>query len=364
MGFVKLNSEVYQNPYSQKYSENIFQINRVSHIQSISDNSTWEVSYELLQIYSDQSQIGPIIDYSLIEWGYRAYDLNGNFYRDEKYFLVHNLDRLSYSYTKNGFNIILGRQQISFGSARGTNPIDIFTPFSFNVIDTEVRPGVDAIRVRKELSNSSQFDVGIIFGDELIEKNSAAFVIWKNYQSNLEFAPMFAVFKQAHLYGLDLTFNLWQANWWWENAYVTPRIGQEYLRSSFGGQYQVSSSTSGFFEYHFNGVGSTSPSEYLSLSNEFAYQEANVFLAGRQYLDIGGGYQLSPLTSIQLAVKLNIEDHSNFILGAFENNFSNNYYFNLGAMAGVGQRGESFTDRKSEFGDFPLSLFTRLRYYF
>ena len=56
--------------------------------------------------------------------------------------LKQNLDRLFLNFSTARFDITVGRQVISFGTARAINPTDIFAPFSFDTLDKEERAGV------------------------------------------------------------------------------------------------------------------------------------------------------------------------------------------------------------------------------
>ena len=89
---------------------------------------------------------------------YRFDDLNTVFASGKKSRGQQSLDRANVRLARGAWDITLGRQALSLGSARIISPTDVFLPFDLRVLDTEYRPGVDAIRFERSLGDLSMID--------------------------------------------------------------------------------------------------------------------------------------------------------------------------------------------------------------
>jgi len=139
-GFSKLNYLNYDSPNDNLNNSELFQINRLSFVTQLSEQFSFESSYEFSQIYTDIES--PLLkkSYSAADKDYRIDDIEQYFdLRENYYYLNQNLDRLFATYEKEQLLITFGRQPIAFGSGSGVNPTDVFTPFSYTTIDTEER---------------------------------------------------------------------------------------------------------------------------------------------------------------------------------------------------------------------------------
>ncbi|MBK22880.1 MAG: hypothetical protein NXH75_09845 [Halobacteriovoraceae bacterium] len=364
-GFIKLNYLNYQSKFDSEPNNEIFQVNRVSILSPINDNITLEGSYQVIQIYSNVNSSEVLRNYDNQKRVYRIDDFNSTVIKkNDNYYLNHNFDRATVTWNGDTSSVVFGRQQLAFGSAKTVNPTDIFTPFSFTAIDTEVRNGVDAFRFRHQLGEMGQYDVGVVLGENADRKNSAAYGLIKFSVDKYEIKPMVAVFQEAHMGGLDLETSLLGASIWFENAWVDPKNESGYFRSVLGGERQITPDTSMFIEYHYNGAGETSPSEYYNLQNNFAYQKGGVFLLGKNYLNAGSSIQITPLHRLDPIIMTNFDDKSLFLNLSWEWNAKENFYFNLGSFITLGKTSDNTQILESEFGSVPSTIFTRIRYYF
>lgn len=364
-GFVKFNYLKYQNQWNLKKNSEWYQINRVSVNSSLSDRHSIEASYELLLI-GTYLEIAPLkTDYASLQFPYRISDLHSNLKNESShYFLNHNLDRLLFTWTGENYSLSLGRQQFSFGSGRSVNPTDVFTPLSFRSIDTEVRNGVDALRFRHQIRVMGEFDAGILLGKDAEPKNSAAYMLTRVNLGGYEVQPMLAIFQEAKLIGLDTGTSILGSTAWLEGALVHPKNEKSYSRIVLGTERQLTENGAFFAEYHFNGAGTSQPSQYLSLATDFPHNGGGVFLYGRNYFDVGGNLQITPLHQLAAVIKSNFDDASLLLNMIWEWNVSENSYFNLGGFFPYGKKTRSLEHIQSEFGTMPLTLFSRMRYYF
>lgn len=294
--------------------------------------------------------------------------------------LYHNLDRLSVTVRTSQADIILGRQAIAWGSARVINPTDIIAPFSFNELDKEERPGVDAVRVRIPLGTMDELDLGAVAGRKLAPGKNAFFIRGKTYQLKTDISGLLVAFRNHLLLGLDLARSLGGAGIWAEAAWVIPEAFREgrqekddgYVRFSSGLDYSLSGTTYGFIEYHFSSAGAGRPEEYNSLFSTSPFRDGAVYLLGRHYLNLGATVQVSPLILFTGLAIFNLSDGSAVLAPQLEYNIAENIYLAGGGYIGFGKKpeilpleGDSTTRlMRSEFGTYPDMLFTSFRVYF
>lgn len=294
--------------------------------------------------------------------------------------LFHNLDRFFLTIKTKFADIFVGRQAIAWGSARVINPTDIIAPFAFNELDKEERRGVDAIRVRVPLGMMDELDMGFVAGKNFNSDQNAFFLRGKIYKFKADISALLIAFRKHLLVGLDLARALGGAGFWLETAYVIPDYFREskgqkeknYFRASVGLDYNLSSKTYGFVEYHFNSAGENQPKYYTGLFDSAAFKDGSVYLMGKHYLNIGSTYQLSALMPITGLLIFNLSDGSMIFSPFLEYNIAQNIYLAAGVYLGLGKNPERVPGPffphplllRSEFGAYPDMIFTSFKVYF
>ncbi|MFW5844157.1 MAG: hypothetical protein ACOCW6_09535 [Spirochaetota bacterium] len=290
--------------------------------------------------------------------------------------IYQDLDRAFAGITLPFADIDLGRQAISWGTARVVRPTDVIVPFSFAEVDTEYRRGVDAARVRIPIGSFNEIEAGAIFGEDFAPEQSAfylrpGFYLW---ETDLAFLGM--VFRENLLGGLSVSRAIGEAGAWAEAAYVAPNgaggasesSADDYLTASVGADRNLDSDVYGYVEYHFNGAGARSPGDYLSTATGPAYNAGNVYLLGRHYMAVGGTYSAAPLLPMDALVVVNLTDGSGELTFSAEYNFKENVYVSGGLILGVGPEPETVGGvprrYRSEFGAYPEVFYTRVKLYF
>lgn len=276
---------------------------------------------------------------------------------------LQNLDRLSASLHLGKWDVVLGRQVVSFGSARLVNPTDVLAPFNFETRDQENRSGVDALRVRYAWGEFGELDSGYVAGKNFQWDQSAAFLRTRFKLGGVDSSILGMIFKQNVLGGLDLQGSLGGAGWWAEGAWVWPHDGDAgYGRLTAGTDYYFAGDVDATIEYHFNGAGQQDASRYLDL-NPTAYGAGTVYLLGRHYLAPSLSWQADPLLSLQGQAVMNLTDGSWWFLAHAEYNALENLYADVGLAQPVGSGPRNFLPA-SEFGLYAAFQYAALRFYF
>lgn len=326
------------------------------------------------------------------ESGYRIYEPDRRLYplHDadvENAALFHNIDRANAALYLPFGDLYIGRQAISWGSARVLNPTDIIAPYSFNSFDTEDKPGVDALRLRVPIGMMNEADIAYVAGEDFDAAESAFFIRSKLYLAQTDVSLLAMDFKENLLTGIDLSRSIGGAGAWLETASVIPEVFStegpdtkgRYLRLSAGADYNFSSHFYGYTEYHYNGVGESEAAAYPTQSDilsapdtHTAYSEGSVYLLGRHYLSLGGTYTPMPLLPVSGLAMLNLVDLSFSVSLSFEYNFKEGVYVVGGLSLGVGDAPETegsatgirITEYNSEFGAAPALFYSGVKIYF
>ena len=323
--------------------------------------------------------------------------------------VLQNLDRFNYQYSNQYGDLTIGRQVLSFGSARFTNPTDIFIPFAIQTLNQEYRVGIDAIRYKADVGDFAVIDMGLVIGEDGKKQNSAAFLRGKNSIQGNDIEAIAIILDDAWLLGGGIERSIGDFGFWFEAAYmdwqqshnrnvidtVNDTIGHHplesvavdnfatntlplagaytdnYWRSSIGSDYALNEDVIIMIEYHYNGAGSNNVEDYTKLATQAPYQKAGVYLYGEHYLIPALTWLASPLVSVSASAFYNISDSSVFLTLSSETSWSDNLYSDFGLYISHGdtlQYNASNADigytLGSEFGAYPLSIYASLRYYF
>lgn len=314
--------------------------------------------------------------------------------------VLQNLDRFNYQYSDQYGDLTVGRQVLSFGSARFTNPTDIFIPFAIQTLNQEYRVGIDAIRYKADVGDFAVIDMGLVIGEDGKKQNSAAFLRGKNSIQGNDIEAIAIILDDAWLLGGGIERSIGDFGFWFEAAYMDwqqsnnqeennllenitedntttstlPSTGayiENYWRASIGSDYALNEDVIIMIEYHYNGAGSNNVDDYIKLATQAPYQKAGVYLYGEHYLIPALTWLASPLMSVSASAFYNISDSSVFLTVSSETSWSDNLYSDLGLYISHGNTlqynasnaniGYTFG---SEFGAYPLSIYASLRYYF
>ncbi|QBG36315.1 hypothetical protein [Litorilituus sediminis] len=352
----------------------------------------FELHYELQPLYFSNTDfaknsggLGATIATSETQYRYKDFDTVMTEVGNHGV-ILQNLDRANYQYSHKYGDLTIGRQVVSFGSARFINPTDIFLPFAIQTLNQEYRVGIDAIRFKADVGDFAMIDAGVIIGKDANKANSAAFLRGKNSIAGNDIELMMVALDDAWLVGGGIERAIADFGFWFESAYMSwhqdaqlPTKPSEtvqaytnnYWRASIGSDYAINEDIIAMFEYHYNGAGSANAHNYHQLPQQAPYQKAGVFLLGQHYLIPAVTWLASPLISVSASAFYNLDDHSIFINISSETSWTDNLYSDFGVFLTHGENMQYQSNLAmdnyrfaSEFGAYPLSIFASVRYYF
>lgn len=342
---------------------------RLNLANSFSEHLSFDFAYDFILRIQDENQAEVL---TIDPHDYRVSDLESSIYFGDNdpigsLGVFQNFDRANVAAHLSFADVIVGRQAIAWGSARVVNPTDVIAPFTYSELDTEDRPGVDAVRVRVPIGALSEVDAGYVFGRDFAVDQSAFFVRSQFNVSETDVSPLFVRFREQLLVGMDVARGVRRVGVWVEGARVFT-MGRDaaisdYFRVSTGMDYSFGGEAYGFIEYHFNGAGVRDPEDYFANLNRPTYHDAAVYLMGTHYFALGTTYQLTPLVALSGQFLANVTDPSFFFSPAIEYNIEQDFYLSAGAFIGIGDRpkGGYF---QSEFGGYSNILFFSFRIYY
>lgn len=288
---------------------------------------------------------------------YRVHDLNEKIYESDEFVIAQNLDRAFVTLSTPSSDIHIGRQPVAFGAARVVNPTDVIAPFTYSTLATEERPGVDALRLRVPTGEMGELDAGLVLGEEMKTKESAAFLRLKSYVLMTDVSVMAMSFRENTLFGADITRSIGGASAWAEAAYTIAKSTDDYVRLSLGADYKFTEKLYSYFEYHFNGAGAGKAGDYRDFSMT-AMTSGAVYLLGRHYAAPGLAYEVTPLISLSAGALVNLNDGSAMASPAFSISLADDVTMKLGSFLTLG------SEERSEFGQYPDVYFAALNVYF
>lgn len=117
-------------------------------------------------------------------------------------------DRLYLDYTKDNWEIRLGRQRINWGINTVWNPHDIFNAFAFTDFDYEERPGSDALRIKYYTGFASSIEIAVKAFDDPSEFVGG--LLWKTNKWNYDFQVLAGVAQTDAVLGIGWAGNIGQ----------------------------------------------------------------------------------------------------------------------------------------------------------
>ena len=325
-----------------------------------------EFHYEMQGLYTSREILGSELFRAPAGDRYRFDDLNPVISEGRKSRLAHNLDRANVRLAAGQWDVTLGRQALTMGSARLMSPVDVFLPFDLRVIDTEYRPGIDAIRLERALGDLSALDVGWILGADGQRHRSAMFTRVVTNAQGIDYAATWIERDRFRLFGLGLTGAIGQHGLWFEVAKVSG--DEDYIRSSLGIDGGIGDSGLWMVELHYNGAGEAEREDYLQPENADAYSDFGVFLFARRYVLSALSFQLSPVTGVAGQWVYNVDDQSSFFQVSVDRYISDEWSLTAGMYRFGGDSDLTVTPRGfalgSEFGMNPNVVFMGVRFYF
>ena len=288
------------------------------------------------------------------------------------------IDRLTLSWEQSGFQLVAGRQAITWGVNFFWPVLDLFAPFKPERIDREYKPGVDAVRLTVQLGDFSQIElIGAGQGKDLDEDFSVGALGRFNVGAT-DIGVMAGHFHGDNVLGGFVTSDLagtgLRAEVAWTNSgdVLDALIGREsFWRASLGIDRQLTPRITLIAEAAYEGFGGKDAVDYLQIAIADRVRRGEITSLGRYYTGVSMAWLAGPLITTGAAVLTNWTDGSTLIQPNMSWSLSDNSVVLFGVIMGFGKGIASFPAQPeivarlgSEYGATPVSVWGAFKTYF
>lgn len=272
-------------------------------------------------------------------------NLSSNLLSGNNYILNSKIDRAYIDYTKNKFQIRLGRQRINWGQCFTWNPNDLFNAYSFFDFDYQERPGSDALRLQYYVSTTSAIEFAIA-ADKDGNITSASLYRFNKWNYDIQFLG--GIYKSRDLViGAGWSGNIAGASFRSEMTYFHPKnnftdstgtfslsVGSEYsFKNSFMLQGEIlyisgrKSGITSFYDYQNAGLN----------ARELSFTDLSLM--------IQGSYPVTPLLDFSLALMFFPKIEGIYLAPSINYSVSDNISLSLICQSFTGRFTASQTER-------------------
>ncbi len=314
-------------------------------------------------------------------------DLTWNNDDDGTLTLTGRIDWLSLRTSYPGIDVTLGRQPIGFGNGMFFTPMDLVNPFGLTTIDTEYRPGVDAVRVDGFIGMSGKITgVAAYAGDWDLEGT----VLAVHGQGTLGVTDLSGFVGSIHaepVFGVGVVSSIGPVGVHSDATLTLPQDDEDpFVRAVVGGTWRPTGTTSLTGEAYVQTFGASDADQYLVVATADRFARGEVWQMGRYYAAISLGQEITPLINGGLTVMANLQDPSALLAPNLSWSISENSDLSLGGYVGLGKHPDevdpldlinpetfqpwgpkklaSRLGIQSEFGLIPVTTFVQMRSYF
>ncbi|MFH1467561.1 MAG: hypothetical protein ABIO70_24460 [Pseudomonadota bacterium] len=265
------------------------------------------------------------------------------------------VDRLAARLSVPHLEVILGRQPVSFGSAWIFTPMDLVAPFSPTDIDTEYKPGVDAVRVDTYFGMAGQVSaVAAYAGDWSLDGTVLA--LHGGWTFGVTDVGLFAASNRAEpVCGVNAAGSIGTVGWHGEATVTLPEEEDPFVRAVLGADHAWDFGLSAMGEVYLQTFGAADSGGYLEVYASERFARGEVWAAGRWYAAGSLSYEIDPLVHASAFAVVNLADPSAMLGPSLSWSAAENAELAAGAFVGLGRRPRDITvgmdDLFDEHGD-------------
>jgi hypothetical protein len=252
----------------------------------------------------------------------------------------HRFDRLAVGWNPiPAFDLMVGRQAISWATTLFLTPADPFSPFNPADPFREFRAGVDAVRAQVFPGPLSQLDFVVrptespVLGTE-VTALARGLTTWKNWEVSAWGGVLYE----------ELAFAGGTAGSWGPvairgEAVVQREEDETVFRGTIGVDRRLTVSRRDLYvivEYQHDGFGASSPAEYTEVLTSKTFLRGQMQVLGRDEVASQAQYQATPLWGLSLLWLWNLNDHSSLLSPSFSYSASDEATVMGGVFFGLG----------------------------
>lgn len=328
-----------------------------------------ELSAENILLYTDPPGLLPLPRASVN----RRLDLEKNWSEGGRFQDQLFLDRFNLRTERHGAEWTLGRQAVGFGRIALFSPLDVIAPFPPDALDTDVRPGVDALRGVRYFGLGGQIGGIAVLGDGT--ENNSYLATFSLNTGEIDILAIAGSLREREMFGFGLAGSLGGVGLKGELAYYEGKdvgkaggdLHDTFAIGAVEAWYRFDNGLILLTEYLYNGAGVGDPEAYGQFLDSAPLREGLSFLAGRHYLLAGPSYEVQPLLTINGLLIWNLEDDSFFLRPLGEYSLADDLVLQVFWNFSEGRKPKrvfGFPVPRSEFGSAGDSGGVFLKYFF
>jgi hypothetical protein len=305
-------------------------------------------------------------------------------------------DRLLFRFKLPKTDLTVGRQPVGFGTGLFFTPLDLVNPFTPATIDTEYRPGVDALRVDVYPTGSSKVTAVVAYTgttyvyqdaapDEPESDRVAAAAYGQGTVGVTDLGGFYGFIRGDHVLGVSVASSAGPIGLHGDATVTFPRADLDepvFFRGVFGLDGRPTGTTTLSGEVYVQTFGHARATDLFQTLASPRVQRGEVWLAGIGYLAVALSQEVTPLLVGNVAVIMNLTDPSALLAPTVTWSISDEVVAVFGGYVGLGRRPEphpvvldelppepttedlTVLRPRSEFGTYPATLFVQLKAYF
>lgn len=300
---------------------------------------------------------------------------------DEDLTIQGRVDRAVIAWTPDGFALTVGRQPISFGNGAFFTPLDLVNPFTPAVIDTEYKPGVDAVRLDLYRGTATSLTLATAWAGGW---NARGLIVAAYGRTNVgvtDLGLFLGGVRGDLVAGTSLATGIGAVGLSGDLAVTLPADDRDpFVRATVGSLFRPTSKTTVMAELYVQTLGSTRPETHLRTTVDPRFQRSEIWLMGVGYAALSVAQELRPTLTGAVAVIGNVLDPSAFLAPSLTWSAADDVSFAAGGFVGLGARPDPLapTDLigplgpvpvdqldylNSEFGAYPAVVWVQVRLY-
>lgn len=291
----------------------------------------------------------------------RKFDLDTTWQHEDDWSSRLQLDHLNLRLRSDRLDLVVGRQAIGFGRIVIFSPLDIIAPFPPDALDTDVRPGVDAVRASAYYGLDGQWGGVFVNGDEA--RHNSWLMTWSDNSLGFDLLAIGGRLRDRPMFGVGLagslgTLGLKGEIAFYEGQRLDEPLGDLYSSFTIGAVeawYRFDNGLTLIGQYLYNGPGSGDPDEYPFVAASAPLNEGLTSLLGRNYLLAAPSYEVHPLATLQGLLIWNLDDDSLLIRPTLSLDLGDNLELELFWAVNTGEKPQTIANLplpspRSEFG--------------
>ncbi len=272
------------------------------------------------------------------------------------------VDRAAVTIVRSGLEAAVGRQPVSFGEGRLFTPLDLVAPFTPTTLDTEYKPGVDAVRVDAYAGTSTQVTVlGAYLGDWRLEE-SAVVVDGRTTLLGTDLALFAGLLYHEPVLGASVSGAAGPVGLYGDLAVTLTDDGSE-VRGVAGALWRPTDTTTVTGELYGQTFGEAEAEAYFALATDERWTRGDLWLYGHAYAGLSVAQEVTPLVGASALAVVNVLDPSALLGATLTWSAAVDADLAAGVFAGAGKRPVGVEPR-SEFGLVPVIGYLQTRLYF